>query len=298
MKITCDIIKDLLPLYAEGLASVDTVELVAEHISTCENCKEVLNEMSSTTPIPFDSDAAPLKKIRAALQKQRVVTVLLSVLVSLVVAITVFGFLTSPSYIPYVNDVVSVIEQGNGTVMVQFGDSVSGFDTDKYVPEDGEYGDGFYYHITAWDSVWNHWFKGREPLTIVLNPDGSKVERIYYYQANGEEDVLIYGQQPSGGVVTLPSHVLTSYIVIALVLAIICGIAIFLTRKNKKAQKAIIYIELIPIAYIIASICIVASRPISYFAARDFFLIMLIALPVYGLLWLILNSYRKSRRIE
>ena len=294
MKISCEIIKDLLPLYVEGLASADTVALVTEHLSSCENCKEELDKIKSANPIPSDTDVAPLKKIQSTLRKQRNITVLLSALISLVVAITVFGFLTTPSYLPYSEDVVSVTEQENGTLTVQFGNSVSGYDINKYVPEDGQYEKGFYYQIIAWDSVWNQWFKKSEPQVVVLNPDGNNVERVYYYQANGEEDVLIYGQHSSGGVITLPRLVLKYYLVLAFVGAIICGLCTLLTRKNKKVRKVMINIMFIPVAYIVASFCIMINRPVTYFAAHDFFLIILLAMPIYGFLWFLLNK-RKGK---
>ena len=45
MKISCNIIRDLLPLYAEDLASDDTRTLVDEHLCDCEDCNEILNNM-------------------------------------------------------------------------------------------------------------------------------------------------------------------------------------------------------------------------------------------------------------
>ncbi len=35
MKLSCNIIRDLLPLYVEGLASEDTRKAVEEHIAAC-----------------------------------------------------------------------------------------------------------------------------------------------------------------------------------------------------------------------------------------------------------------------
>jgi cbb3-type cytochrome oxidase subunit 3 len=295
MKISCEIIKDLLPLYAEDLASADTVVLVAEHISSCESCKEELAKIKSPDPIPSNTDVAPLKKIRSALRKQRTVTICLSALVALVVAITVFGFLTSPSYIPYSSDIVTVAEQENGIVTVQFGSPVSAYDINKCVPEDGLHEKGFYYHITAWDSIWNQCFKKSEPQVVILNPDGSNVERVYYYQNNGEEDVIIYGQRPSGGVITLPRLVLSYYLVLAFVGAVICGVVIMLTRKNKRIQRIMMNVLFVPVAYIIAHFCIKGIIPLSYSAQRDFFLIILLTMPIYGFLWLLFNRKKRQK---
>ena len=42
MDISCDVIQDILPLYAEDLASPATRELVESHLSGCEGCSQEL----------------------------------------------------------------------------------------------------------------------------------------------------------------------------------------------------------------------------------------------------------------
>ena len=44
MKITCDVIKDILPLYAENMISADTKMIVDEHISSCHDCEKKLSD--------------------------------------------------------------------------------------------------------------------------------------------------------------------------------------------------------------------------------------------------------------
>lgn len=39
MKVTCDVIKDLLPLYQDDVCSEDSRELIDEHIIMCEDCR-------------------------------------------------------------------------------------------------------------------------------------------------------------------------------------------------------------------------------------------------------------------
>ncbi len=42
MKLSCEIIKDLLPLYHDGVCSNDSKLAVEEHLSSCDNCKAEL----------------------------------------------------------------------------------------------------------------------------------------------------------------------------------------------------------------------------------------------------------------
>lgn len=39
MKLTCDMVADLYPLYKDGLASQDTRSSIKEHLRECEDCR-------------------------------------------------------------------------------------------------------------------------------------------------------------------------------------------------------------------------------------------------------------------
>ena len=45
MKHECDIVRDLLPLYAEKLGSEATTELVKEHLKGCPACRVELEKL-------------------------------------------------------------------------------------------------------------------------------------------------------------------------------------------------------------------------------------------------------------
>ncbi|WP_367566894.1 DUF3955 domain-containing protein [Lacrimispora sp.] len=45
MRITCEIIKDLLPLYHDNVCSEDSRKLIEEHLSTCEKCRDELKQI-------------------------------------------------------------------------------------------------------------------------------------------------------------------------------------------------------------------------------------------------------------
>ena len=47
MKISCDMIQDLLPLYHDGVCSEESRKIIEEHLQTCENCKEELRLMGA-----------------------------------------------------------------------------------------------------------------------------------------------------------------------------------------------------------------------------------------------------------
>ena len=45
MKISCEIIKDLLPLYLDGVCSNNSKVMVEEHLAECHSCKAELHAM-------------------------------------------------------------------------------------------------------------------------------------------------------------------------------------------------------------------------------------------------------------
>lgn len=51
MKISCEIIKDLLPLYHDGVCSNESKAMVEEHLAFCDNCKTELQAMDDALPI-------------------------------------------------------------------------------------------------------------------------------------------------------------------------------------------------------------------------------------------------------
>ena len=81
MKTSCDIIRDLLPLYAEHIASDATNALVEEHLETCEDCRAELRQMQLPVPVqPEPQPDAPLRSIKNTLQKKRIRTAAAAVL--------------------------------------------------------------------------------------------------------------------------------------------------------------------------------------------------------------------------
>ena len=51
MKTNCDIIRDLLPLYAEHITSEASNALVEEHLAECEACRAELGQMEQPVPV-------------------------------------------------------------------------------------------------------------------------------------------------------------------------------------------------------------------------------------------------------
>jgi hypothetical protein len=52
MKITCNVVKDLLPLYVDDLTSEDSTNIIEEHAKECTNCKELIATLKTEIEVP------------------------------------------------------------------------------------------------------------------------------------------------------------------------------------------------------------------------------------------------------
>ncbi len=278
MKISCNVIRDILPLYAEDIASADTRKLVVEHISSCESCKKELDEMNISNHTPIDIDTAPLRKLKSTLRKKKILTSLLSAMLTMVVAIVAIAYLTSPEYIPYGDSVVSITENKDGKVIATFSDEVSGYEISHHPAEEGS---GYVYNITVWDSIWNRIFSKNHMDNTVLNPDDETVDAVYYYSTDGSGDILIHGENSDGFRTTLPRLVLGYYAFFAAGLAIIFGVARAIFYQNEKVRNIMTKILLLPISYLLGHLFISGFDSRTYSAGRDFLAILLVMIPLY-----------------
>lgn len=295
MKVTCNIIKDILPLYVENMISDDSRAMVEEHIEHCQECQASLNEMKSTNILPKDTNTSPLLKIQSKLRKKKVQIALLSAMLSLVIFVITMAFLTAPEYIPHSEGNIVIEELDNGILIVKFKDPVNDFIISSYPTDDNS---GYIYHISAWDTIWNKNIQKNYTDDTILNRIGENVVSIYYYQADGSsKDILIYGKDlnPGGGVITLPRLSLTYYSIIAIVLLIICGLAMFIFRNKRKSFNFLIKISLLPFSYLLAQLIIKGFVTSSYNVERDFYAILLAMIFLF-IIFLVTINYIKNFR--
>lgn len=90
MNNLCNIVRDLLPLYAEGMASSDTVSFVEGHLAGCPACREVLDDMNTPTDGEkaacdlSEEDLLPLKVFQRKWKRKKVFLVCSTILLTTV----------------------------------------------------------------------------------------------------------------------------------------------------------------------------------------------------------------------
>lgn len=68
-KISCGIIKDLLPLYIDGVCSSDSIDLIEEHLKNCPLCEAEFMNLQNNTDIKPEIDKDIDKAIKNANKK-------------------------------------------------------------------------------------------------------------------------------------------------------------------------------------------------------------------------------------
>ncbi len=126
MDISCDIIRDLLPLYAEDMASPDSKKLVDDHLCTCDGCTNELGALKRAQAIPLDADTNSLKRVKNSIRRKRMLTVLAVLLTVSSILISVFNFATVPIYLPYEKAIEGVELREDGTLVIDYSRAVTG----------------------------------------------------------------------------------------------------------------------------------------------------------------------------
>ena len=82
MRNECNIIRDILPLYAEKIVSEDTAAFVEEHLEHCEGCSAELENMKNPEKIVFsasvEEDARRIKNLRRKINAKKIAVGILS----------------------------------------------------------------------------------------------------------------------------------------------------------------------------------------------------------------------------
>lgn len=126
MKISCHVIRDLLPLYAEDMVSEDSKQLVDEHLCQCDECVKVLGEIKKSEPIPVETGTEPLNSVKKMIIRRRALSVMASVFTLLTLASFVISFLFAPFQLTAEQALDDFYVREDGAVVIDYSSAVVG----------------------------------------------------------------------------------------------------------------------------------------------------------------------------
>lgn len=317
-EVSCNIIADMLPLYAENMASEETKAVVEAHLPECEHCRAALESLKHPPQMPKD-DGTLLKQLRRRLALQRAKFVALACLVAFTLLCLYGVHMHAPISLSAEEAIVSVSLTEDGLLSVLLTPAVADYNFER-----GADGNIF---ITAWNTRYNQ-LQGRKayrqtiiwpytdtayviteetpPVTTPLtgtaeDPVGPQF-RVYYYSVENPDrmDVLIYETENAprtdyDGIQTLPRLVLNYYFAIAAVLGVVCAFLMILlriTRRHKSAQL-MMHIALIFGCYAVSSYFVLMGHHDIYNVQYYLSAILMIAILAYLAVRFVMYLFRK-----
>lgn len=200
MEISCEIIRDLLPLYAENLTSPQSNRLVDDHLCSCDECTKMLGNLQKGPPIPAEIHPESLEKVRKTIIRRRMLSAAAAVMTLLTLGAFVISFLFAPFQLTREQALDDFYVREDGAVVIDYspyvvGRQLSGHDENWFINQ----------YSTRYD-MW----KGdhRKSLEDTFGTDGviTEEERIRYenidviYGSWESEDGTIKSDAPVPGV--------------------------------------------------------------------------------------------------
>lgn len=159
----CNIVSDLMPLYADELASPDSVEYITRHIAWCPECAEVWKRLGTTLPEVDPREEA--QNYRKAFRRGKRKIYLKSIALCLIGLVIGLSYLYYQLYVWGVYPVSQSYPSPDGKIILEV---VEKEDAPIFYVGDGlmvqfnlrnEEGNlrGLNRHPTAWDTLTAHW---------------------------------------------------------------------------------------------------------------------------------------------
>ncbi len=299
MNTSCEIIKDLLPLYAENLTSEQSKKLVEEHLNACTDCQNALDVIKSEYKF---EEKFSLDSIKKEIDKRRLKAIVFSCLVLFFSLFIIFSNLTKPLYLSEGDSFISISEDEDGSLHANFGKNISGYEIDSL--ESGAV------YISAWTTQLHEMFTAQNSnptesiaLSVPLSNYGADIHTVYYgnfsYSTDIDSLTKIYSEsdisqtQDSSGVAVLPRLVLASYFTLALIATVLGGVVwLILGLLKKKAAVIGKVLCLLPASYLISHLFVTTSFA-TYSLVRDFSYNTIGAFAVFGILFLGINLFKQ-----
>lgn len=189
-KISCDIIKDVLPLYLDGVVSEDTREMVEEHLCSCDSCRreaEVLKQDLVLPPmrnLQF-SEVKVLKKLKSKFRKKNTIIFISAVVIAVLLIISLYSYaVLSETCIPYDEEFIHITEKDGELYATYHGENLDG--TVGLAPStvmvDGREKNivVFYFYETLWSKYIQPIFEEEDYEYPFCLGDKEEIDQIYY----------------------------------------------------------------------------------------------------------------------
>ncbi len=285
MKLSCNIIQDILPVVVEDLASEDTVKLINDHIETCPKCNEEYMELKASK-ISYKainkSETVPLKSISRKLKNKNIYIGLLSALIICLSLVIALNIATKPIPLSYMEAIESTKVE-NEKLFIEFKPKVSNYSIVSYESN---------HDIMAWKTNVSNFFDSGEPKNTVINIDDEKSTTVNYISQVDELDKLLYGKADYKGQITLPRLAMNYYLFAMTSIFIIATFLYFIFKNTDKIKKIVKIIIIFTLSYVLGHISIFGGSGTTHHIIRDLYFVIVSCILFFSII--ILLVYKES----
>ena len=126
MKISCDIIRDLLPLYAEDMVSEDSKHLVDDHLCGCDACVKELMTLKKPQKVPVETDVTSLKRVEETIRRRKTLTVMAVLMTVVALIVTGMTWLMTPYILTATEAIEDVWVTEDGALAIDYARGITG----------------------------------------------------------------------------------------------------------------------------------------------------------------------------
>ena len=318
MKLPCAVTRDLLPLYAEDMVEKETGELVAQHLTECQACRQKLAELKTGTGTPVET-AKPLASLKRQIRRRRWYAALIAALCVFVGVYAYFYRAVSMKIVPWQDGLIEVAGVKKVNPADEGGTGEGSPEADEAVPmptaapADNSYaGEALVLNVSSFiNGFQDHVIIEDDGTTTVIlqgistNPTPGQQARSYYEMTYsplpdrlvygyGQPQALLWGPPLNGGTEVLPRLALGYYLIIAAACAALTGLIWGIFRKWPYSwiPRQLFFA---PVAYILSHLLLKGVSTTSFFMEEDFISILAVAAALFALLSLAWRAFQQRR---
>jgi len=307
--IDCNVIKDLLPLYEEELASDSSRKIVEEHIEECLYCKKELEQMKEVIRIP---QLPLLRSLKRILTIKTILTSVITMVVIVFLGMISFVYLNSPIELSEKESIQKIEAKEDGTLIIKLKDKVSGcaMFSESIKGENSKLNDQVMIY-RCYTTLW-HMITGGKGGSII-DASKNKLLAVYYCynkKSDGTADYnLIYGTDQSGfhkynnvpDFESSSNRTFINYFFISLLLSLILFFVHKTVRKTNHKNIAL-KLGLLPFSYAVSTVCIIIFVTKMDFNPTNitqvFTETLLLTIPIYLVFFLTMLAMKKWKRTK
>ena len=191
MKYPCSLIRDLLPLYCDGVCSEESKKIIEGHLAECSACKEYCDSLRGADALflPQNTDlemqkAASFRAVKKRIRKRQILIVLLAFVLLAALLFSAVGFLKNARRVIACENAVSVSMVDDSLIARLQGDRADYLRVKQVVTtQNGKTSTFLFFSLsgTAWDALVTSSDVFSEYVLCPADKGAQQIDQVFYY---------------------------------------------------------------------------------------------------------------------